>query len=135
MAEKSKTQQWRIPADGWIVGTLRGEKAFSDGHAMFVGERNGASRTLPNKSSFDSALKKCLTGKLLPTKLVERIWIGTLPCVGLKGKSWIQQKYYDYAMRFKGVQLFLVAKQEYGPRAVICKVGEKIVGAIMPIRP
>jgi hypothetical protein len=131
---------WTPPTYGWITGTLGREAAFSDGHAMFVGKREGKTRPVKPLGAFNHAFRKALLKRLVPTEIERRenIAFWDIPCAVLRGGTWIQQKYYNYAMRFKGVALFLGKAQDSSrknDRTVICKVGKKVVGVIMPICP
>jgi hypothetical protein len=128
---------WIAPSSGWIISKLQGKDAFSDGSAMFVGKPKGKTRKLPKKDAFDSALKKCLA-KRLDVAETNRNVIAATPLfpafVEFRNGTRVQAKYYCHAMKFVGVKFFFGKTYDEENRAVICKVRDKIVGVIMPIR-
>lgn len=125
--------KWRAPGEtkygkGWILGTLSGEPAFSDGHAMFVGKRKGSQAKDPEM--FEKVLTKIQvkTRRRLQPGRRER-YMDWLPVIYL-GDFRIDEKFYEHARKIKGVEFFAGKKGT----AVICKVGKKVVGAIMAVK-
>jgi hypothetical protein len=131
-----------MPKEGWIRGKLSGEVAFSDGSAMFIGNPQGKTwkRNWNGIDGFRFALKLMLSKRMEETELEARVLVGPkifdMRCVKLRGGTLIQAKYFAYARKFKGGKLFLGKQMGTSSteRGVICKVGKKIVGAIMPVR-
>jgi hypothetical protein len=138
---------WEMPEEGWLRNTLSGKPAFSDGHAMFIGKVKGKTwqRELRGDHPFDDAIKNILQENMpiakklrcdFPVSIYSGIKNPEMPCVVLTGDTWIQERYYKHALTFKGVKFYLGKKDTttQAGHAVICKVGDKIIGAIMPIR-
>lgn len=124
--------KWRAPkrhkfGDGWIISTLSGEPAFSDGHAMFIGKRKGS--VAKNPELFEKALAQIKIKTKRRLKPGKRELRGTIPVIYL-GEFLVQEIFYDHARRIKNVEFFAGRKRS----GVICKVGEKVVGAIMSMR-
>ena len=140
---------WKTPPEGWFRDTLQGKSAFSDGHAMFIGAppHRGKKRTFKDaKKSFDWALQNVSLKKMNQVRFARRdfpwLWGDSgrgkdkfMPCVVFSNGTWIQAHFYKHARKFKGVR-FYEGKEFFDDKAhtIICKVGDKIIGAIMPIR-
>jgi hypothetical protein len=128
-------KKWKEPVEtrfgpGWIIGQLAGEPIFSDGHAMFLGKRKGS--LVKPENGFDVVLDRLLPHgkKALPAKAYGEIQSDDVLKVK-RGDIILQLLYARYAEEhFKGVKFF-ASKEKDG---VICKVGEKVVGAIMGCR-
>ena len=127
---------WEAPKKGWWVGTLGGKPAFTDGGALFLGVPEGKARVLQPPTAMEKGIQKCLANKMPLAKVIrmEPVFYPQFPCVVLTGEIWIQEIYYEYACKFfKGVKFYLGERVE-ADRVVICKVGDRLVGAIMPVR-
>ena len=138
---KGLKTKWQPRSEGWYVGTLGGREAFSDGSAMFVGKPpKGPVRILKDKQSFDYALRDALPEKMepeetKPTEQVAEFYSGTV-AVMLKGSVYVPVVQFHYAVEhFPFVKFFLGNGAKQQTRAVICKVGDDVVGVIMPMDP
>lgn len=112
---------------GWILDTLGGEPAFSDGCALFIGVRKGSPHDKPGV--FDRTLKQLQLKSGSPLKPGHHEMRGPLPVLWV-GSVLVQEMYYEHALSFPGVKFYAGRKGQ----CVICKVGDKVVGMIMGMR-
>lgn len=130
-------ENWSTPIIGWCVDKLQGKEAFSDGHAMFIGQPPSKHlRPEFKQGQFNKALREVMLKRMPQTKEINRFERDSIHYVEFRGGTYLQAHFLDYALRnFKDVKFYLGRRDGDGEgRAVICKVGKQVVGAIMPIR-
>jgi hypothetical protein len=132
--------QWEVRPEGWYVGKLLGRDAFSDGRAMFLGKPPIGDVRMVDEKAFDYALGEVLPEKMEaePTKPVSELvqYSEDILTVLLEGGVHIPVKHFHYATKhFPVVKFYLGTGRTQATRGVICKVGNEIVGVIMPMNP
>ena len=130
-------RRMREPKGGWVIGKIEGRPAYSDGHAVFVGSREGAINKL--KPGFMKAIRKHVSkGKNRQPVFIKgqgRKYRGE-PTVVLG--PLVQERYCNEArMRFPDVKFYLgkqTGRRGYTTEyAIVCESKGKLVGVILPV--